>query len=162
MKKVVSLVLVFSLLLVGISSTVSAFGYLDGQNNGDCVLEGELDLTEIQVEKLMEARDNYEKVRNEIQEKIRDYNRSGEVNQGEIEELRAELETARENYMNQVEEILTEEQFAKIEQDPKLNNYQSSQDKGSGNRQGQANSKGKGQGNNQGNNKGQGNGKGNV
>src|SRR6056297_570720 len=162
MKKVVSLVLVFSLLLVGISSTVSAFGYLDGQNNGDCVLEGELDLTEIQVEKLMEARDNYEKVRNEIQEKIRDYNRSGEVNQGEIEELRAELGTARENYMNQVEEILTEEQFAKIEQDPKLNNYQSSQDKGSGNRQGQANSKGKGQGNNQGNNKGQGNGKGNV
>ncbi|HKL76520.1 MAG TPA: hypothetical protein VJ881_10700 [Halanaerobiales bacterium] len=162
MKKVVSLVLVFSLLLVGISSTVSAFGYLDGQNNGDCVLEGELDLTETQVEKLMEARDNYEKVRNEIQEKIRDYNRSGEVNQGEIEELRAELETARENYMNQVEEILTEEQFAKIEQDPKLNNYQSSQDKGSGNRQGQANSKGKGQGNNQGNNKGQGNGKGNV
>jgi len=162
MKKVVSLVLIFSLLLVGISSTVSAFGYLDGQNNGDCVLEGELDLTEIQVEKLMEARDNYEKVRNEIQEKIRDYNRSGEVNQGEIEELRAELETARENYMNQVEEILTEEQFAKIEQDPKLNNYQSSQDKGSGNRQGQANSKGKGQGNNQGNNKGQGNGKGNV
>jgi len=162
MKKVVSLVLVFSLLLVGISSTVSAFGYLDGQNNGDCVLEGELDLTETQVEKLMEARDNYEKVRNEIQEKIRDYNRSVEVNQGEIEELRAELETARENYMNQVEEILTEEQFAKIEQDPKLNNYQSSQDKGSGNRQGQANSKGKGQGNNQGNNKGQGNGKGNV
>ena len=150
MKKVVSLVLVFSLLLVGISSTVSAFGYLDGQNNGDCVLEGELDLTETQVEKLMEARDNYEKVRNEIQEKIRDYNRSGEVNQGEIEELRAELETARENYMNQVEEVLTKEQFEKIEQDPKVNMYEGSQQNGSGNGkgQGQGNGNGKGKVNN--------------
>jgi peptidoglycan hydrolase CwlO-like protein len=153
MKKVLSLVLVFGLLLVGIGSATSAFAFLNGQNE-NCVLEGELALTEPQIEKLTEARNDFETKKDNIQEQIRNYNRSTDYKQADIEDLRVKLETARQEYMDQVEEILTEEQFSKIEQNPKINMYQGSQTKGNGQRQAQRN--GQGNGNKKGNGRGQG------
>ena len=149
MKKALSLVLVLSLLLVGISSTTFALGNIGGQNE-ECVLEDELDLSETQVEKLTQERDDFEAKRDDIQEQIRNYNRSADDNQADLEELRTEMETARKDYMNQVEEVLTKEQFEKIEQDPKVNMYEGSQQNGSGNGkgQGQGNGNGKGKVNN--------------
>ncbi|MGM0437666.1 MAG: Spy/CpxP family protein refolding chaperone [Bacillota bacterium] len=158
MKKVLSLVLIFSLLLIGISSTTFAFGNLSGQND-ECVMEEELDLTEKQIEELTQKRNDFEETRNDIQEQIRDYNRSNDYDQADIEELRDKLQTARQEYMNNIEEILTEEQFAKVEQDPKINMYQGSQAK-NGNNQNQTNGKGNGQG--QGNSRANGKGKGNA
>lgn len=151
MKKALSLVLIFSLLLVGISTTTFAIGNIGGQNE-ECVLEDELDLSETQVEKLTQEREDFEAKINEIQEKIRELNRSADDNQAEIEELRAEMQTAREDYMNQVEKVLTKEQLEKLEQEPKINMYEGSQQKGNGNNQSQGN---------QGNGKGQGKGKSN-
>jgi chromosome segregation ATPase len=157
MKKVLSLVLVFGLLLVGIGSATSAFDFLNRRNE-NCVLEGELALTEPQIEKLTEARNDFETKKDNIQEQIRNYNRSTDYKQVDIEDLRVKLETARQEYMDQVEEILTEEQFSKIEQSPKIYMYQGSQAKRDGNGQGQGQERRNGQGN--GNNKGNGRGQG--
>jgi hypothetical protein len=146
MKKTLSLFLVFGLILVGINSATFAFHNLNGQNEG-CILEGELDLTETQIENLTEAKDIFETKKVDIQKQIRQYNRSTNNDQIESEELRNKLDTARKDYMNQVEEILTEEQFSKIEQSPKIYMYQGSQAKRDGNGQGQGQERRNGQGN---------------
>lgn len=125
MKKVLTLLLVFGLVLVGISSTTSAFGYLNG-GNGDCVFEEELDLTDNQVKQLTVVREKFDTERSDLQEEIREYNRSRE-DKSKIEELRSQLETLREEYMTQVEKILNEEQLSQVDFDPKINMHEGSQ-----------------------------------
>ena len=159
MKKIFSLLLVFTLVLIGLSSTTFALGNIGGQND-NCVLEDELNLTEEQEEKLINARNSFEEKRTEIQEEIREYNRSND-DQAKIDELRSKLETLREEYMNEVESILTEEQFSKLEQNPKINMYEGSQGKNKANGQGRNSNNGqKGDRRGRGNRQGKGNGQG--
>ncbi len=142
MKKVTTLVLVFAVLLVGVSYSVFAIGNVDGQNNGDCVVKENLNLTEEQEGDLIEAREVFEEKRASIQEEIRDLNRLSDDNQAEIDELRTELEDLREEYMSDVESILTDEQFAQLDQQTKVNMYQGNQ--GQNVQAGNAQSKGQG------------------
>jgi len=142
MKKVMTLVLVFAVLLVGVSYSVFAIGNVDGQNNGNCVVKENLNLTEEQEGDLIEAREVFEEKRASIQEKIRDLNRLSDDNQADIDELRTELEDIREEYMSDVESILTDEQFAQLDQQTKVNMYQGSQ--GQNVQAGNAQSKGQG------------------
>lgn len=143
MKKVTTLVLVFAVLLVGVSFSVFAIGNVDGQNNGDCVVKENLYLTEEQEGDLIEAREVFEEKRDSIQEEIRDLHRSSDDNQAEIDELRTELEELREEHMSDVESILTDEQFAQLDQQTKVNMYQGSQ----GQKEQAGNVQNKGQGN---------------